>query len=874
MKTALNKKNVVRFFSDNRVQWAIAGILLVIILFWSSSIRLSNWDLLTDQTTGEKIPLALDPFYFLRVSETIINNGGSLPACDNFRIAGGCMGYSPEILPQAEVFIYNTMNLFGNYSLAFAAVASPVIFYILGFILFFALSYILTKSKIASLLGSAFLAFTPAYLYRTMAGFSDHESIGMFAFFLALLVFYIGLVKNEKGWKWAIVFGVLSGFATFFTISCWGGIAKFIFMLFPLAFFLYWILNKQSAKGILFYFSWVVSSILFGFLLGFNVLTSQMLSVTGIITLFVAGFILVDFILVKKRFSFINEKYRGLYSISIVIILGILFLLISGNLFLFTGEFSNRLLHPFGTDRVGLTVAENKQPYLSDWISQTGKVLFWLFFGGLVFFSGSFIKFVKEKKNKLLFVLLWVLMIIGIIFSRYSPNGILNGVSLVSKAFYILPLVIFFVYVLYLYFKKKMDKVPAKILFIFSWMILMLVAARGAARLFFAITPFVCFMAGYFVVLVYNRWRESKDEIIRLLFLAVVIISLMGVLFSLSINIQSSEAQAQYTGPSANLQWQFAMEWVRENTPEGSIFAHWWDYGYWVQYLGERPTISDGGHFESSWGDHLMGRYVLTTPNPNTAFSYLKTFDVSYLLIDPSDLGKYPAYSSIGDDEEKSDRAASIPVILKDSGQTIEKKNSMVYVYQGGTYIDSDIQYENIFLPEGRAAFIGAFIEIGQEGIGQPIGIFVYNSQQYRIPMKNIFYNRELYSFEGGINSTVEIIPSVQQNSQGVMVDKTGALIYLSEKTENSLFARLYLMDDPLGQYPTFTLAHSQDDSIVQSLRQQGALTGDFVYYGGFRGPIKIWETDYPAGTLTHKEFLSREMGSEYGVLDDLIWRL
>jgi len=39
------------------------------------------------------------------------------------------------------------------------------------------------------------------------------------------------------------------------------------------------------------------------------------------------------------------------------------------------------------------------------------------------------------------------------------------------------------------------------------------------------------------------------------------------------------------------------MSWVRENTNPGEVFVHWWDYGYWVEYLGERPTLADGGHF-------------------------------------------------------------------------------------------------------------------------------------------------------------------------------------------------------------------------------------------------------------------------------------
>jgi len=57
----------------------------------------------------------------------------------------------------------------------------------LGLIVFFFLILSLTNSKSVALLSSGLLAIIPPYLYRTMAGFADHEAIGMFAFFSVLL---------------------------------------------------------------------------------------------------------------------------------------------------------------------------------------------------------------------------------------------------------------------------------------------------------------------------------------------------------------------------------------------------------------------------------------------------------------------------------------------------------------------------------------------------------------------------------------------------------------------------------------------------------------------------------------------------------------
>jgi len=178
----------------------------------------------------------------------------------------------------------------------------------------------------------------------------------------------------------------------------------------------------------------------------------------------------------------------------------------------------------------------------------------------------------------------------------------------------------------------------------------MLIAGRGAIRLLFVVTPFVCFMAGYSVIKLFNYAKKSKEDVSRVILIIGIILVIALLIFSFNNFVKTTSAQAKYSGPSAHLQWQQAMEWVRENTLKGSIFVFWWDYGYWVQYLGERPTVTDGGH-AVGYLDHLIGRYVLTAQNPNTSLSFMKSHNVSYLLIDPTDLGKYPAYSKIGSDE-------------------------------------------------------------------------------------------------------------------------------------------------------------------------------------------------------------------------------
>ncbi len=892
-----NFSKVSSFFKQKKVQTILIVLLFLIILIGSSTVRLQNLPLLVDQTTGESLPLALDPFYFLRIAETIVEEGG-LPAIDVMRYPSANVGFTNEVLPQALVFLYNIGKIFdGDVSLQFINVVSPVIFFGLGLVIFFFLIYVLTKSKGIALFSSAFLAFIPTYLHRTLAGFSDHEAIGMFAFFLFLLGYGLALKFLDRGggrknFIKILLFGLLVGFFSSFAVASWGGGANFIFMILPLSFGLFWLLkvqnlentSKEQLKGfLLFYFSWIFFSILTGLLFGFSLqemIGRVLFRSSSLISGAVFLFLLADFSLINfgHKINFIREeglkKYRVLYSLLIVVLIGIIFLLFQGNLFSFISNILDRFVDPLGASRAGLTVAENKQPFLEDWINQIGKIFFWFFYVGMLFVGINISKGINKKGKKILFFLLWTLAISGILFSRISSTSLLNGTNFISKLFYLGAIILFLGYSFWIYFKERI-RVKSGLLILASWLFLMLIAGRGAVRLFFVITPFATFMGGYFLVNLFNYAKKSKDDFLRMILVILLILSVIGTVITLNSFISVTSAQAEHTGPSAGLQWQSAMSWVRENTILGSIFVHWWDYGYWIQYLGERPTITDGGHAVPYW-DHLIGRYLLTTPDPETALSFMKSHNVSYLLIDPTDLGKYGAYGIIGSDEINQDRFSQIPTMILDPNQIQETSDKEIRFYQGGTMVDEDIIYEQdgqeIFLPANKAAIAGTILEFsennGKFSFNRPSVVFVYNNQQIIIPIRYVYFRGELFDMGGGLDAVIRTLPSASQTGPGIQIDDLGSVIYLSPRVSKSLFAQLYLMNDPFNIYPTIKVAHRESDLLVSSLRSQGANMEDILFFNGFRGPIKIFEIDYPENILEKEEFL--RISGKFAEFDDL----
>lgn len=890
-----NTKGIVDFFSNAKVQWALVGIILVVVLLWSSSIRVSNLPLLKDQTTGEYIPLALDPFYFLRAAQTLQENGGALPEFDPLRQPFD-ITWTSEILPDTVYYLHKLSSIFGEYSIQYIDVISPVIFYIIGLIAFFILTLLLTKSKIAASASAIFLAFIPSYLYRSMAGFADHESIGMAVFFITLipLVLFFSRFEQDryanKHYKRnAFLLSLLLGILTTLTIVSWGGIARFTFLIIPFSFLIFWIVHERGMsrqkKNVLFgsYVFWMIAGIVFGALTRyglFGIARWFTKGVEGSFVLFVLGFILVDLLLSEyAKHKVPLKKYRILASAGITLILGFVILFILGtNPFDLVGNVFSSLLQPFGTERVSLTVAENKQPFLEDWTNQIGPRFFWIFLLGALFLGAQLARTIKTKKDKIIFTALWAVMILGISLSRISSDSLLNGTNLLSKTLYFGGILVFILYSLYLYFNKKIEKLDGRVIVFAALLLPMLIGTRGAIRLFFVITPVTCMMVGFGIHQLVDKFKAAKDDLSKVFWGGGAIAVIILLIISLNFFVSTISAQAQFTGPSANVQWQEAMQWTRENVQENATFLHWWDYGYWVQYLGERATLSDGGRFQGAFRDHLIGRYFLTNPNADSALSFMKSNNVTHILIDPTDIGKYSAYSSIGSDDTGNDRYSWIPALVTDPRQTQETNNSIIRVYQGGSFIDSDIIYDNgetqIFLPQGRAALIGVIVEIALEGtsINQPEAVFLYNNQQIRLPIKNVYFQGNVNSFASGIDTTIVIIPLVSADaSGGASIDQLGAMMYLSQKTQNSFFSQMYLMNDPLDNYPTITIAHSEPDPIVANFNAQGAQLGEFVYYQGIRGPIKIWEASYPENIVVHEEFL--RFSGAYGEFDTLTFR-
>lgn len=76
--------------------------------------------------------------------------------------------------------------------------------------------------------------------------------------------------------------------------------------------------------------------------------------------------------------------------------------------------------------------------------------------------------------------------------------------------------------------------------------------------------------------------------------------------------------------------WPDSLEWMRTQTPEGSVVAAWWDYGYWITTLGNRTSLADNATMDTS-AIREIARTMLA--DPDEAWRRLVDMQADYVLI-------------------------------------------------------------------------------------------------------------------------------------------------------------------------------------------------------------------------------------------------
>jgi len=875
----IRKEKIFNFFTEYKEFIGIIGLLILMI--FSFNIRTSNLHLLKDVTTGLYIPGDPDAAEFFRYSKYILEHG-SLMAKDMLRYFP--LGYNNldefSFLAHFIVYLYKVMHFFNSsITLDYVDVFFPALTFSIALIPFYFLVRKLFDYRVA-LLSSAFLAVAPQFLYRTISGVGDKEALAI-VFFFSALCFFIYSLKSKNRMSYLHAF--LTGLSTALLGITWGGV-NFIFVIISVTTLTKIVLNNFDKKDFYSYVIWWVTTFvllnqLYPYYYGFG---SIIIALTSQITLLalISGIIYylineINIFKVKEKFKL--DKYPiGALSLGLTIILGLIFVIITQGSSFITDRILNTfidLTRPFSRNRWALTVAESQQPFVNSWKGNFGSYYLYLFLISSVLLFYECFK--NIKKHKIILTIVYSIFLLSFIFSRYSSDSILNGKTTFSLVLYLGSLISFILiivcYYLYAFFKDKelyktFSSIDNSHILILVWFLFTAVGARSAVRLVFIFVPVTAVLVSYILMRILDYGLLSTNKVKKIGSIAVVTILIFAPFVSGSL-IERGKITvntAKNTGASFDQQWQYAMSWVRENTPKDSVFAHWWDYGYWVQAFGERATISDGGNARGAI-NFFVGRHLLTGRDRTESLELLKAHNATHVLIVSDEIGKYTAFSSIGADENY-DRFSYIPTFFINNqeiqeGRDADGKSTTSYLYRGTFVLDEDFIYNGKLFPKGSAAIAGVILitRISNEttksaDILQPQVALIYQNQRQDVPLNCLFLNGQEYEFntQNGYNGCLRIMPVVDENGN---VNPIMGGLFLSPNTKNTLFSNLYLFDkneanskDWLGYKKVY------DDT------DKGYTLAYYIKYGRLIGPLKIWQVDYSSDIKYKPEYLSTEV--------------
>ncbi len=838
----LDLNDIVEFVTSHKKE--ISYVVVFLAVFFAFYVRTQD----VPNLQGKYL-VGLDPYVFYRYAYYLVNDG-SIPSNDTMRYyPTGFLTERELLMPSYSIAaLYYTIHLFNpNFSLMDAAIYYPAVATAIAIIFFFFLTREIFKSNTIALSSSLLLAVISGFIFRTSAGFADKEPIATLFTFGLLLFFVKALRAKEK--KDKVIFSALTGFFSSMSIMSWGG-TNLIFVSIGFALFLHFLLNQSKKEDILLYLFLTLSIAVIPFLtprygtlstifMNYKFVYFPLLLLLGLYKFYL-------FPSLQERFSWL--KIKGVPNHIVALLSGLL-LIFALTIFYpglsfyvrYISQVLETIANPLGTDPFSRSVSENQQPFFID---NRSHVDWWhnLNFNFVTMLVGSAILFYdmmsKFKHSRKVLTIIYVLTIMLLIFSRFSPDQMSTWNAIFSsKLFgldlYYFMLLFFLGYIIFFYVNnihntKRFEQLKPEYLFLFIWFLVTVIAARGAVRIIFTVIPPAMIMSGYFYKRTYDFLVKMSDsKILSLLFVMLIFISIFLSNFNESLRLNKG------TYSSFTPEWEQAMNWVRENTSSNSVFAHWWDYGYWVQTMGNRSTNLDGGNYYVN-RDHLIGRYLFASRiHQNGTFNMtepatvlVRTFgSPNYLLIIDDDVMKYVQMGRIGKRPTYYIPGQYHTQINNSMLTDIDADYILIFDSIYGYFpIQEPFVYDGVYYSSNDAAIVNIVYPSNSTTVykDQPYGLVASNKvKDYKIAPFDCYCEYEKGCFNTG-REGIHACPLLMDD---------GSVILITQNASDNLFTYLYLLNVSV---PGFHLVYDNP----RELSLQGM-------FNSFMTDIKIYEINY-----------------------------
>ena len=549
---------------------------------------------------------AFDPYVQLVSAEYIHENGFN--AFIHWFKANSWYPYGFETgqelywgVPLSAVIIHTILSFFSiNASIQQVAFFSPVVYGLFTIIA----AYFLGKEAVSTRTGlftAFFMAFSPAFLSRSTAGFFDNESIGIL-FTVLTIYFFIRAIKRG-----GTISSFLAGISLGFLIGSWGAY-RYVLDLLPLAAFFLVLTRKLTYRLIKAYTITIVTSLSIGFLIP-RVLLNRFYSIEVMIPVLMIGFLILVGLVQNLSRNLSEKTFKQVIIVGSITVFVLLTILVT--LFLTLGIFSNiadkfwAVILPGNRASIPIiaSVSEHQPMTWAELFNNIHIMMFLIPLG---------IYYCLKKPTDINIIILTM----GITTIYFSGSMVRLVLLLAPSASLLSAMAI------------------DKLLYTYS------LSAQGK------------------IALTKRKLRISKsigrDEAV----IAYLVIFGLLVTFTFhSISLADQYAQSEmapviYQTGIPNSDWQEALMWLREASQgkgfienSNPIVLSWWDYGYWITNYGNATTLVDNATTNKTQIG-MVGTMLMWNFTESVKMMY--KYNIKYVLINSqagipglgSDLGK------------------------------------------------------------------------------------------------------------------------------------------------------------------------------------------------------------------------------------------
>ncbi|KAG8771192.1 oligosaccharyl transferase stt3 subunit [Ceratobasidium sp. 428] len=457
------------------------------------------------------------------------------------------------------------------------------------------------KDESAGLLAAIFIGIAPGYISRSVAGSYDNEAI---AIFLLMFTFYLWIRALKQG---SAFFGTLAAIFYFYMVAAWGGYA-FITNMIPLHALALIFMGRYSSRLYVGYSSWYAIGTLASMqvpFVGFQpVRTSEHMGALGVFGLLqlIAFSELVRSHLPTKQFKLILRA-----SLVAAFFLGggaLMFLTMKGWIAPWTGRFYSLWDTSYAKIHIPIIASVSEhQP--------TAWPAFFMDLNFLIFiFPVGVVLCFRELRDEHVFVIIYAVVASYFAGVMVRLMLTLTPVVCISAAMAISTL-------LDTYIDPEEPDAPAE------------PTTKDATPSDTNNKP-----ASKRTGKKTGVWGlDTRLAVVgNTVFLMLVFVLHCTWVTSNAYSSPSVVLASRGPDGSQNIIDDFreAYYWLRMNTPETSVVASWWDYGYQIAGMADRPTLVDNNTWNNT---HIATVGKIMASPEEKAYPILRKHDVDYVLV-------------------------------------------------------------------------------------------------------------------------------------------------------------------------------------------------------------------------------------------------